>query len=57
MKSAGATASVTSKTDLMGAWAAHHGEVFSATIVHLLKHKASSLMNWLVIGILILKNY
>ena len=51
MKSVGATASVTSKTDLMNGWVAHHGEVFSAAIVYLLKHKLSSLMNWLVIGI------
>ena len=51
MKSTGATTSVTGKTDRIKAWIAHHGEVFSDTIVHLLRHKLSSLMNWLVIGI------
>ena len=51
MKSTGATTLVTGNSDRIRAWVAHHKSVLSVTILHLLEHKLSSLMNWLVIGI------
>ena len=51
MKLAGATTSVNGKVYRIKAWVFHHRSVLSVTVVHMLEHKLSSIMNWLVIGI------